>query len=238
MRCPYCRGTGSAAGVDHNSRWRDDLFACPECAGKGWVATARNWFRAWWRSPAETPLQKAANAARWLFVALAVGGIFVFLIDVGDQTQHILAPSDVPEWLKRADPTDDDFARARTIVMNAQAEVRALPDVQDGDGDREGATVVLAISEGLSGVYQTARRNRAISPDAFNRAEDIDYLAWRAARHAQCSGGSDDEDCQEVFAQDYEDGLISYTAGALAAQREPPKPAQSKGLFSFLRNLI
>ena len=235
MRCPYCRGTGSAAGVDHNSRWRDDLFACPECAGKGWVATARKWFRAWWQSPAETPLQKAINAAKVLFVVLAIGVIVILSADGIGAIRRLLTPSYVPEWLKRAEPTDDDFARARAIVMNAKTEERAFSDVQKGDINREHATLVLAISEGLSDVYQTARRNRAISPDALNRAEDIDYLAEGAARQEQC----DADECDEVFsASDYENALISYTAGALAAQREPPEPPQSKGLFSFLRDLI
>lgn len=235
MRCPYCRGTGSAAGVDHNSRWRDDLFACPECAGKGWVATARKWFRAWWQSPAETPLQKALNAAKGLFVVLAIGGIIGLSVDGIRAIHDLLTPSDVPEWVKRAHPTDDDFARARAIVTMAKAEVRALPDGHKGNIEREDATLVLALSEGLSSAYQTARRNRAISPDALNRAEDIDVLALQAARHNECNT----DECDEVFSQeDYDDALISYTAGAPAAHREPLKPAQSKGLFSFLRNLI
>ena len=232
MRCPYCRGAGRLAGVGARGCWCEDIGACPECFGNGWVDTTRRWFRAWRRSPAETPIQKVAKIAKELGAFIFVCGIVVLVFDGVRLADRILAPSREPNWLLNAEPNGDDLARARAIVAAARNEVRALPQAEKPDADREDATLTLSISEGLSTVYDAARRDRAISPDALDRAEDIQYFAARAAWRRTCDAP---DDCHREFDEgDYYAGLIAYTARAFAAARGSGETAREKSLLSRL----
>jgi hypothetical protein len=183
----------------------------------------------------ETPLQKVAKIAKELGAFVLVCGIVVLVFDGVRLVDRVLAPPSEPSWLLNAEPNGDDLTRARAIVTAARNEVRALPQAEKTDTDREDATLTLSISEGLSAVYDTARRDRTISPDALNRAEDIDYFAWRAARKTRC----DADECNTDFDEsDYNAALISYTARALAAARQQPASAPRKGLFWRLWELL
>jgi len=219
------------AGVNTTGHWCEDLRGCSECHGSGCVESVRQWFRAWWRSPVETPLQKAVNAIKRLCVLILGSGIVLLLWDGTSAIDGILAPLHQPEWTMQAEPTAEDIAHARAIVENAKTEVRALTHTEKQNTDRDDAAFTLAVAEGLSPTYEADRRNRAISPDALSRAEDIDYLALEAARHRDC----DADGCEEDFSEaDYDDALISYTARALAVPRERTEPPPPKGFFNRL----